>query len=97
MNRRDCLKAIGIAPVAAMSLQAADAAQPIQLHLDMEVDPAKEQEMLTNFKNTNTTSLKNSWVAGYVIVSGDVKLGALYEQGSNIRFRRCSQPVCGAF
>jgi heme-degrading monooxygenase HmoA len=51
MNRRDCLKVIGIAP-AALTLQAADAAPPIQLHLDLEVDPAKEKEMLTNFRNT---------------------------------------------
>ena len=52
MNRRDCLKVIGIAPAAAMGLQAAAAGHPIELILDLEVDPAKEKEMLANYKNT---------------------------------------------
>jgi len=30
--------------------QAADAAHPIQLHVDLAVDPAKEKEMLKNFE-----------------------------------------------
>ena len=67
MNRRDCLKALGVAP-AAVSLQAADATQPIQLHLDLEVDPAKEKEMLTNFKNTFRPAIRKQ--PGFV----DVKL-----------------------
>ena len=68
MNRRDCLKAIGIAPAAAVSLQAADAAHPIQLQLDLEVDPAKEKEMLTNYKNTFRPAISKQ--PGFV----DVKL-----------------------
>jgi hypothetical protein len=52
---------------------------------------------LQQSKNTNTTSAKDSWLAGYVVVSGDIKLGVIFEQGSNIRFRRCSQAVCPAF
>ena len=52
---------------------------------------------LQQFKNTNTTSKKASWLAGYVVVSGDIKLGVIFEQGDNIRFRRCSQAVCPAF
>jgi heme-degrading monooxygenase HmoA len=67
MNRRDCLKVIGIAP-AAISLQAADAAQPIQLILDLEVDPAKEKELLTNFRNTFRPAIRKQ--PGFV----DVKL-----------------------
>ncbi len=49
MNRRSYLKVLG-ASAAAFSLPAAAAAMPIQLHLDMEVDPAKEKEMLTNYR-----------------------------------------------
>jgi hypothetical protein len=52
---------------------------------------------LTNFKNNNVTSAKAAWLAGYVVVSGDIRLGVVFEQGSNIRFRRCSTPVCGSF
>jgi len=52
MNRRLCLKVMGVAPAAVLSLQAADAAHPIELWLDLEVDPAKEKEMLANYKNT---------------------------------------------
>jgi hypothetical protein len=51
----------------------------------------------TNFKNTNTTSQKDAWLPGYVVVSGDTRLGVVFEQGPNIRFRRCSQTVCPAF
>ena len=40
MNRRDYLKVMG-ASVTALSLPAAAAGMPIQLHLDMEVDPAR--------------------------------------------------------
>ena len=46
------MKVIGIAPAAAIALQAADAVHPIQLQLDLELDPAKEKELLTNYKNT---------------------------------------------
>ena len=48
MNRRTYLKsmlAVGAVSVA----QAADAAHPIQLHVDLTVEPAKEKEMLKNF------------------------------------------------
>ncbi len=67
MNRRDCLIAIGLAP-AALSLQAADAGHPIQLQLDLEVDPAKEKEMLANYKNTFSPAIRKQ--PGFV----DVKL-----------------------
>ena len=52
MNRRLCLKVMGVAPAAVLGLQAADGAHPIELWLDLEVDPAKEKEMLANYKNT---------------------------------------------
>jgi heme-degrading monooxygenase HmoA len=38
------------AAAASSASHAADAAHPIQLHLDMSVDPAKEKEMLKNFE-----------------------------------------------
>ena len=50
-----------------------------------------------NRQNSNITSLKDSFLAGYVVASGDIRLGVVYEQGSAIRFRRCSTPVCGSF
>jgi hypothetical protein len=48
MKRRTCLKALlaGSGPAA---LAAAEASHPIQLHVDLSVDPAKEKEMLHNF------------------------------------------------
>ena len=49
MKRRTCLKALlaGSGPAA---LVAAEASHPIQLHVDLSVDPAKEKEMLHNFE-----------------------------------------------
>ena len=48
MNRRTYLKALAAAG-AASALPAA-AGQPIQLHVDLNVDPAKEQELLGNYR-----------------------------------------------
>jgi hypothetical protein len=52
MKRRTCLKTILAAGVGAAGIPGALAAgpQPIQLHLDMSVDPAREKEMLHNFE-----------------------------------------------
>ena len=53
MKRRTCLKTIlvGASSLTAMSaVRAATPEHPIQLHWDLSVDPAKEQEMLHNFK-----------------------------------------------
>ena len=50
MQRRTYLKTVLAAGAAAPFASAADpAAQGIQLHVDLIVDPAKEQEMLKNF------------------------------------------------
>ena len=48
MKRRTCLKAIlaGVAVGAAPAV----AAHPVVLHVDLAVDPAREQEMLKNFR-----------------------------------------------
>ena len=48
MKRRTCLKAM-LAGAAAVAAPAA-AAHPVVLHVDLAVDPAREQEMLKNFR-----------------------------------------------
>jgi hypothetical protein len=50
MNRRTCIKTALAAGLASRASPAADAARPIQLHVDLSVDPAKEKEMLENFE-----------------------------------------------
>ena len=49
LNRRNCLKALAAALPAACVAEAA-AAPPIQLHCDMQLDPAREKEMLENYR-----------------------------------------------
>jgi antibiotic biosynthesis monooxygenase (ABM) superfamily enzyme len=49
MKRRTCLKAL-LAGAAPAALPAAESTHPIQLHVDLAVDPAKEREMLHNFE-----------------------------------------------
>jgi hypothetical protein len=48
MKRRACLKTIVVGACAA-TVHAEPAGRPIQLLVDLSVDPAKEQEMLHNF------------------------------------------------
>ena len=48
MRRRTYLKTLLAAGAA--TAHAADTARPIQLHVDLSVDPAKEKEMLHNFE-----------------------------------------------
>lgn len=50
MKRRTYLKTVLAAAAAPAAVRAADAAHPIQLHVDLSVDPAKEKEMLKNFE-----------------------------------------------
>ena len=50
MKRRTCLRTVLAAVAGGAALQAADPARPIQLHVDLSVDPAKEKEMLHNFE-----------------------------------------------
>ena len=49
MKRRSCLKAL-LAGAGPATLGAAESSRPIQLHVDLSVDPAKEKEMLHNFE-----------------------------------------------
>ena len=48
MNRRNALKAL--AGAGAAQTLAAQAPRPIQLHVDLDVDPAQEKEMVANFR-----------------------------------------------
>jgi heme-degrading monooxygenase HmoA len=49
MKRRTYLKAV-FAGAATVIVPAAEAQKPIELHVDLSVDPSKEQEMLRNFR-----------------------------------------------
>jgi len=50
MKRRTCLKAILAGAGSLTAVQAAAPENPIQLFVDLSVDPAREQGMLHNFK-----------------------------------------------
>jgi hypothetical protein len=50
MKRRTYLKTLLAAGAAQAASQAADTVHPIQLHVDLSVDPAKEKEMVKNFE-----------------------------------------------
>ncbi|MCW5979035.1 MAG: hypothetical protein KIT09_13220 [Bryobacteraceae bacterium] len=51
MNRRTCLKTV-VAAGAGVRLARAQSKKPIMLHCDLQVDPAREKEMVNNFRNT---------------------------------------------
>ncbi len=46
MRRRTCLQGLW----AALALPASAATNPIQLHVDLDVDPAKEKQLVANFR-----------------------------------------------
>ena len=50
MQRRTYLKAMLAISGGSVAVRAVDAAHPIQLHVDLAVDPAKEKEMVHNFE-----------------------------------------------
>ena len=50
MKRRTCLKTMLAAGASAAGALAAGSGHPIQLHVDLAVDSAKEKEMLHNFE-----------------------------------------------
>jgi hypothetical protein len=51
MDRRTCLKTVAAAGAGA-ALASAQTKNAIMLHCDLEVDPAREKEMLNNFHKT---------------------------------------------
>jgi len=87
MKRRAYLKTL-LAAGGALSAQAAPPAErPIQLHVDLAVDPAKEREMLNNFETVFKPAASKQ--RGYI----DVKMLKLRQtlmgkapEGSNYRF-----------
>jgi hypothetical protein len=50
MKRRTCLKTLLAAGATAAGARAASPEKPIQLHVDLAVDPSREKEMLHNFQ-----------------------------------------------
>ena len=50
MNRRNYLKTMAIASAATAAVGEAAGAPPIQLHVDLDVDAAKEKELVSNFQ-----------------------------------------------
>ena len=50
MKRRACLQTMLAAGAGVAGALAAEAGHPIQLHVDLAVDPAREKEMLHNFE-----------------------------------------------
>ena len=67
MKRRACLMTLGAAALAPV-VRAAGPAHPIQVHVDMSVDPAKEKEMLQHFEKDFKPAAKK--FPGYI----DVKI-----------------------
>src|SRR5579862_5057731 len=90
MKRRTCLKAI-LAGAGSLTgtraVLATTPEHPIQLHLDLSVDPAKEQEMLHNFKTIFRPAASKQ--PGYIDVQMLKLRSALQGKGpeaSNYRF-----------
>lgn len=86
MKRRTYLKTLGAAALVPLA-RGADPAHPIQVHVDMSVDPAKEKDMLQHFeKDFKPAAAK---FAGYIDVK-IVKLRSAFQgkapAGLNYRF-----------
>jgi heme-degrading monooxygenase HmoA len=58
MNRRTYIKAV-LASASTVAVPAAEPEKPIELHVDLSVDPAKEQEMLRNFRTIFRPAARN--------------------------------------
>jgi hypothetical protein len=86
MKRRACLMTLGAAALAPV-VRAADPAHPIQVHVDMSVDPAREKEMLQHFEKDFKPAAKR--FPGYIDVK-IIKLRSAFvgkaPAGMNYRF-----------
>jgi heme-degrading monooxygenase HmoA len=58
MNRRTYIKA-ALASASIVAVTAAEPQKPIELHVDLSVDSAKEQEMLRNFRTIFRPAARN--------------------------------------
>ena len=87
MKRRIWLKTLLFAGTGSAALRAATPEHPIQLYVDLSVDPAKEQEMLHNFKTIFRPAASKQ--PGYIDVQ-ILKLRSALQgkapEGANYRF-----------
>lgn len=59
MNRRQHLKAlIAATPLALTAADESGKRSPIQLHLDLQVDPAKEKKLIATYRNTFSPAIR---------------------------------------
>ncbi len=65
MLRRQSLRLLAAAAIAGTARS--EAANPIQLHIDLEVDPTKERELITNFRNVFQPAIRKQ--PGFVDVN----------------------------
>ena len=87
MQRRTYLKSILAATAATPVLAADTTAHPIQLHVDLTVDPAKEKEMLNTFHNTfRPAATKQPGFIDAKILKLRSTLAGTAPQGVNYRF-----------
>ena len=84
MDRRDCLKAIALAGAPGLG-QARATGRPIELHVDLEVDPPREEEMLANFHTKFEPVIRRQ--PGFVAVRMLKLRSKLTEKGIAPRYR----------
>jgi hypothetical protein len=87
MKRRTYLKTMLAAGAGSAAVRAAAPAHPIQLHVDLAVDPAKEKEMLHNFETVFRPAAAKQ--PGYIDVKMEKLRSALQGSapaGMNYRF-----------
>ncbi|MBV8820464.1 MAG: hypothetical protein JO022_19045 [Acidobacteriaceae bacterium] len=84
MNRRTCLTAV-VAGAAALSPAAES--KPIQLHVDLTVDPAQEREMLSRFHTEfKQAAMKQPGYLDAKMLKLRSTLGGQAPEGVNYRF-----------
>ncbi len=86
MQRRTYLKML-VGSTLGYSSEAADGAHPIQLHVDLTVDPAKEKEMLKNFQTVfrPAASKQQGYIDAKMLKLRSTLMGAA-PSGVNYRF-----------
>jgi heme-degrading monooxygenase HmoA len=86
MNRRNCLASL-IAGSGTFALSQAGDARPIQLHVDLSVDPAKEDEMLRIFHSEfRPAASKQPGFKDLQMLKLRSTLAGIAPPGSNYRF-----------
>jgi hypothetical protein len=87
MRRRTYIKVVLAAGALSSVSQAADASHPIQLHVDLSVDPAREAEMLKNFETIfrPAASKQPGYIDGKILKLRSTLMGKA-PAGVNYRF-----------